>query len=493
MGSFTQSKMFHRGVVCSNCHEPHSLKLVAEGNAVCTQCHSAEKFDSPSHHHHEVSNAGAQCANCHMPKHTYMVIDERADHNIRPPRPDLSDKIGTPNACTQCHTNQTNQWATTAVNRWLNAQQKSLTEHYGETLFAGRKGDPAAAQKLIALSQERNQSAIVRATATGLMAPTAESLGAAIASLQDAEPLVRRSAITFLEALPPEQRLENLLPMLNDKIKTVRLEAARVLAVIDLTTLKGAQQKSLEKAFAEYVATQKVNADTPEAQINLGIYYTQQGQLDLALKAYNRAQQLAPAFTASYINMADIYREQGEETKAETVLRKGITIDSKAAQLQHSLGLSLLRQKRYIDAEAALQAAAKLDPNNQNIAEVYAAILDYLGKTDAAVSALEQLPQKSPEILAAMAGYLEKNSDYAGALAKAKKLAEKNPESKELRTLIAKLSAMQQAMEIANKPTETPRLQTTEEKTPFQWWWIILIGMLTALAGFIGYRYVVRK
>ena len=36
-GSFVQSKMHAAGVRCSNCHQPHSLNLRAEGNDVCTQ------------------------------------------------------------------------------------------------------------------------------------------------------------------------------------------------------------------------------------------------------------------------------------------------------------------------------------------------------------------------------------------------------------------------------------------------------------------------
>jgi predicted CXXCH cytochrome family protein len=38
-GSFMQSKMQQAGVVCANCHEPHSNQLRAEGNGVCAQCH----------------------------------------------------------------------------------------------------------------------------------------------------------------------------------------------------------------------------------------------------------------------------------------------------------------------------------------------------------------------------------------------------------------------------------------------------------------------
>ena len=46
-GSFIQSKMHQAGVVCTNCHNPHSNELVAEGNAVCGQCHTATQYDTP--------------------------------------------------------------------------------------------------------------------------------------------------------------------------------------------------------------------------------------------------------------------------------------------------------------------------------------------------------------------------------------------------------------------------------------------------------------
>ncbi|HJZ04763.1 MAG TPA: multiheme c-type cytochrome, partial [Patescibacteria group bacterium] len=97
-GSYLQSKMYHEGVTCSDCHEPHSLKLRADGNGVCTQCHLNSKYDSTLHHFHKMGSVGTSCVECHMPVTTYMVIDPRHDHSIRIPRPDLSVKIGTPNA-----------------------------------------------------------------------------------------------------------------------------------------------------------------------------------------------------------------------------------------------------------------------------------------------------------------------------------------------------------------------------------------------------------
>ena len=102
-GSFKQSKMFAAGVTCSDCHEPHSAKLRAPADGVCLQCHASDKYAVAAHQRHEAVNPPLSCASCHMPARTYMVVDERHDHSFRVPRPDVSAKLGTPNACNDCH------------------------------------------------------------------------------------------------------------------------------------------------------------------------------------------------------------------------------------------------------------------------------------------------------------------------------------------------------------------------------------------------------
>src|SRR5262249_15854716 len=42
-GSFVQSKMYRVGVTCSDCHDPHSLKISAPASAVCARCHLPAK------------------------------------------------------------------------------------------------------------------------------------------------------------------------------------------------------------------------------------------------------------------------------------------------------------------------------------------------------------------------------------------------------------------------------------------------------------------
>ncbi|MBT8190496.1 MAG: hypothetical protein KJO29_08705, partial [Bacteroidia bacterium] len=98
-GSFLQSKMYDRNVSCIDCHNPHSLELKFEGNSLCTQCHVTDDYNKPDHHFHDPGTEGSECISCHMPGRVYMGNDYRRDHSFRVPRPDLSHKYGTPNAC----------------------------------------------------------------------------------------------------------------------------------------------------------------------------------------------------------------------------------------------------------------------------------------------------------------------------------------------------------------------------------------------------------
>ena len=117
-GSFKQSRMFAKGVTCSDCHDPHGAKLKFPGDKVCTQCH-AETYATSAHSHHEGVSPAVSCVSCHMPARTFMVIDKRHDHSFRVPRPDLSTKLGTNNACTDCHKHKSSDWAAAAIAGWF--------------------------------------------------------------------------------------------------------------------------------------------------------------------------------------------------------------------------------------------------------------------------------------------------------------------------------------------------------------------------------------
>jgi predicted CXXCH cytochrome family protein len=429
-GSFVQSRMYRNGVRCSDCHEPHGLTLRAEGNALCTRCHSeqpdprfpslaARAYDSPQHHFHSDGSPGASCVECHMPAKLFMQVDSRRDHSLRIPRPDLSLKLGTPNACTGCHTDRDAEWAALelAARRPAGAPPR---EHYGEALAAGWTGAPGAAERVAALALDAELPAIVRATATVLL-PTlrqaaVDPLPTLIAASVDVDPLVRASAARALELRPSPQGVSVLTALLSDSRRAVRIEAARVLGGLPLENLAAEQREALGRGLEEFRAAQRAVSDTPAAHLNLGVLHTQRGRLEQAEQAYQTALRQAPDFVPARVNLANLYNGLRRNDEAERELRAALTSTDQylggpegaqqRGELHYSLGLLLAEIGRLAEAEQELALAAAELPNRPRIRYNRALALQRLGRTPEAEQVFleaESLAPESPEVQNALA------------------------------------------------------------------------------------------
>ncbi len=425
-GSFIQSKMYHVGVTCSDCHEPHSQALRAPGNGVCLQCHQQEKYDQTGHHFHKQESTGASCAECHMPPKTYMVVDPRHDHSMRLPRPDLSVQIGTPNACNNCHQDKDAAWADKQVKAWYGHTPQGF-QGYAQALHAARSEAPDAGSALAALIRDTDTPDIARATALAGIGPylSAATIDVLPQALSDDDPGVRAAAVEVLDQTPLNIRVRLAFPMLDDPVRAVRIESARVLAAIPAGELSTGQRAALDKALQEYVAAQHANAERPEAQTNLGNLYTAQGKTEQALAAYHKATELNPAYVPAYVNLADFYRAQGKETEAEKVLRRAAGITPDNATVHHALGLTLVRQKRTDEALEELRLASKLGPGIAQYVYVYAVALNSMGKPEQAVMILQGAHNRFPgnrDILGALVAFLRDMGNEAAARDYAEKL-----------------------------------------------------------------------
>jgi len=443
-GSFIQSRMFHAGVTCSDCHEPHSLKIRAIGNNICVQCHSAQKYDSPKHHFHKIGSAGAQCVECHMPTRTYMVVDQRRDHSIRIPRPDLSVKLGTPNACTNCHTDKPAQWALDSVDKWYGHAPKGF-QRFAETLDAGSAGAPGAQQSLERLIADREQPAIARATALSMLSRYAPppTDAAVRTGVTDDSALVRRAAARALSNSDPGASANTLAPLLRDPVRAVRIEVAEVLAGLPADNFPADVATAFSRATDEYINAQQLNADRPEAHLNLGLLYARENHFDKAEAELRTALSLDPGFAPAAVNLADLYRAQNRDEEGERILKDAISRSPNDASLEHALGLLMVRQKRGAQGLDLLAAAARIEPGNTRYVYVYAVALNDAGQTHAAIETLESSIKVYPydrESLAALVSFLEQAGDPAKALTYAQRLDELEPGNPEVRRMLKELN-----------------------------------------------------
>jgi predicted CXXCH cytochrome family protein len=418
IGSFLQSRMAAKGVTCTDCHDPHSSRVRADGNALCTRCHSTETFDRAEHHFHEIGSAGAQCVSCHMPERTYMVIDPRRDHRFAVPRPDLSDRLAAPNACTSCHTNRTNAWATDVLRtrRERNNRTHPPADTWGTLAFDAVREKQSGADVVNALTVVPSVAAaapISRAAVLGSISSlTADAVSALEAQLRASDGLIRLGAVRAAAMMPEPQRAQSLVDLLRDPTLAVRMAAASFLVATDRASLSPEQRSSLDAALREYRDGLRRDADRAEALAGLAALQAAEGDMAAARASFAKALQRDDTSLTLLLNYADFHRSEGNDAAAEPLLMRAVTLYPDAATARYALGLLRVRQRRLPDAVRELEKAVQLSPDDSRYAYVHAVSLYTTGEKGAALARLTDASRRFPanaEIPAAIQAYCAEN------------------------------------------------------------------------------------
>ncbi|MCP4071308.1 MAG: tetratricopeptide repeat protein [Hyphomicrobiales bacterium] len=403
-GSFLQSRMHARGVRCSNCHEPHSAVLKAEGNAICTQCHSPagntkfptlklKDYDAPEHHHHSQSSEGARCENCHMPSKTYMIVDPRRDHSFRVPRPDLSVKLNTPNACSNCHDDKPAKWAAKHVEQWY-PEGRSTKPHFAELFTKARRQslNEDSRNALVELALDQDKPSIVRATSLNFLGQgiKPEELAKAIPLLKADEAHIRAEAVQLFRGAPDQHRYKQLVPMLKDPTRSVRISAARELLNISADSFKRADRKLFSSAVKEYQNSLLAKADFPQVQMALGGLAMLGRNFKAAEAAFREAITMDPQLDQAWLMITRIQLAQSRLPAARKTLLEAIEKRPQSAQFHRMLGAVSLQLRQPIAAVKSLERATVLLPNDialmvelgnaQFQAQTYAAAINTLSE-----------------------------------------------------------------------------------------------------------------
>ncbi|WP_050603428.1 cytochrome c3 family protein [Ruegeria sp. 6PALISEP08] len=349
-GSFLQSKMYAQGVGCMNCHEAHSAGLKAEGNGVCTQCHSpagnpdfptltAKEYDTPAHHQHPEGSDGAQCKSCHMIERVYMGVDGRRDHSFRIPRPDLGLGV---DACTDCHEDQDQDWAANQIEGWF-PDASHRDPHFGTVFKAAFEGRLDSPEGLLAVAMDTSNAGIVRATAAYLLQPFASpDLAQATASLlQDDDPLIRANAAALQRQASPSEQVQRLEPLLSDPLRNVRIAAAKEFLTIPPQALSPQQQTLAGQGMSEWQQAIANRLDFPETHLVLGGMALTLRNAPAAEQAFREVVTLDPQRGEAWPMLVQLAQINRGPDAARMVLSEALNLlpnDPNLQQLSQQLG-----------------------------------------------------------------------------------------------------------------------------------------------------------
>ena len=462
-GSFLGSRMHQRGVICLDCHNPHSAKTILPGNFLCLRCHNGGDTNAPvinpvTHSFHkvfaydaqgvltnndltsyqpkEIKETGGECVNCHMPQTTYMQRHRRHDHGFTIPDPLLTKQFNIPNACNRCHQDKSVDWALENCEKWYGPKMNRPSRVRAERIARAQQGDPAARAGLLdALKWE--ESPYWRATVLGLLAPWGaqpEITAVLVRSLEDTNSLVRGAAAHGLEpALASPGVSDVLRQRLDDPARNVRMAAAWTLrATLDPDSKAGVElQQFLDS-----------NADQPGGQMRKGDYHLARDDFETALVHFRKAVAWDPYSPPFHHQLATTLSLLNRPREAVEALREACRLNPNDADSQYQLGLAWNEAGDVAQARRELEKAVKLNPRHAAAWYNLGLAQNALGQPEAAIESLlrgESAEPGDPRIPYARATIHARLGQTQLATLAARRALEINPSHAEARQLLQQL------------------------------------------------------
>lgn len=381
LGSFMQSRMYQAGVTCTNCHNPHTGKLLLPNNGVCLQCHETSVYEQTTHHKHQLGKAGAMCVDCHMPEQTFMTIDRRREHSFSIP-------VITPNnpnnECLACHQDKDEAWSRAAfAELWPN--------HLSKTHWSGYKSN--IGQTVLDYIRNQQEPELRRAT---LIEENAELIAQQAAPLllnllEDDGDLIRESAWRAAALLAPEDLTDKIELGLNDPLLAIRLSAFQTLSTLKVDTSRRPESEEEYRDYLDQIS------DRPSGLVLRANFDISYARYEEALQHLKKAIEMDRYYSPARIQLIELYRAQERFDAAMQVIKEGLSLDQEKPMLTHYKGLIELKQKHYDRALMSLKTAAYAAPESFVFAYRYIVALTLLNHHQEAISELQWAKQRFPE------------------------------------------------------------------------------------------------
>lgn len=156
------------------------------------------------------------------------------------------------------------------------------------------------------------------------------------------------------------------------------------------------KQPTEELKYRQQSLTLRAEWATSQNYLSLGNRFVAQDWLEEAVATYRSALQVEPGFVEAQHNLAVALSRQGELDAATAAYHSALELHPEHSQSYFGLGKALEQQERWPEAIAAYRQAIDLNPNFVSAVYALAALLFMQGEADAAITvyqrAIELLP-----------------------------------------------------------------------------------------------------
>jgi tetratricopeptide (TPR) repeat protein len=399
--SFLSSKMHGAGVRCMDCHNPHTAKTIAPGDALCMRCHvgnvpafpKAPVIDVTTHSFHQPESSNVRCIDCHMSLTTYMQRHPRHDHGFTIPDPLLTKELGIPNACNKCHLDKDVDWAIAAADQWWGKKMERPTRERARVIAAARRGEASAREGLLGLLKSETETGYWKASAVRLLDPwmgDPQVNEAVLALASHPDPVTRTSVARALEHLvsrnnqPARTVLEDLL---HDPLRSVRHAAAWSLR-------ESLDENSQQWRELHHVLDQ--NADQPSGQMQKGAFWFSRNEMATGLKHFERAAQWDQSSGGVRHELATAYSLAGKPEEALKALQEAVRLEPKHAEWRFKLALAWNEVGNAEETLKALEQTVQLDPRHPRAWYNLGLARNAKGDATGAIAAMRRGEEASP-------------------------------------------------------------------------------------------------
>lgn len=147
-------------------------------------------------------------------------------------------------------------------------------------------------------------------------------------------------------------------------------------------------------------------------------------------------------FEIAYTFGARPLQERNRDDEGEKILREGLSVSPKSADLHHTLGLLHTRKRRYAEAVAELGKASSLAPENPRFAYVYAVALNSTGKPEPALRVHKDAYRRNPyerDVLLGLASIVLEQGRREEAVKYGEELVALMPSSAEVKRFLERI------------------------------------------------------